>query len=397
MRAISISTLILSISLSAPAWAKTLALSEFLQRAESQSPDLSIEKSMNEEAKARAQGVRIPPPMVGLMTMKENGTSNQGIEISQEIPFPTKILKEKEARANEAKVQNSLFTYRKNAFLLEARTAYFEFWQTFERTKLLNEKKEWLKKHLKVSRSTARSDSAAQIHLLGTESEADLLENEILEMKVELVEKTNALKVFVPDLILTDLEPQEPKLESIELTDKTKSPILDWKESELKAAETSRSLKKQAYLPDLFLRYRSYNGNEMTPKNDEIMVGISLPFLFFWQPQAEVSEASARSQRVEAELRKARVDVETKLNSLLAKSDALEKQILNLKEKLIPRAHRRMRLVDNLSVRSMEGLDQHRMVMLDYLDLQLKEVNARVEFERAMNELSKLLGREARL
>lgn len=37
------------------------------------------------------------------------------------------------------------------------------------------------------------------------------------------------------------------------------------------------------------------------------------PCLFFWQPQSEVSEISARGQRAQAELEKSRVDFETRV------------------------------------------------------------------------------------
>lgn len=79
----------------------------------------------------------------------------------------------------------------------------------------------------------------------------------------------------------------------------------------------------------------------------------------------------------------------------MAKSESLKKQLMTLKVKLIPRAEKRMRLVENLSARSIEGLDTHRMVMLDYLDLRTKELNARNEFEKALIEISRLIGKEA--
>lgn len=374
---------------------QTLSLAAYLIRVEVESPDLVIEKSMNEEAKARAQGLRLNPPMVGLMTMRDASGSNRGFEISQEIPFPTKIQKEKEVRDLELQTQNSISTYRKNEILLQARGAYFDFWIAFEKSQILQEKRKWLKNHVKISRSTARSDSAAQVHLLGTESEADLLENEILESATDLIEKRNTLKIFAPDLVVEDILPQEPKLEIIEVDPKSKSALIAWKENEVKMSEAAKSLKKQSYLPDFVIRYRSYDGNEMTARNEEVMVGITLPFLFFWQPQAESVEASARSQRTQAELRKTRVDFQGRLSSLLQKTESLKKQLTTLKDKLIPRAHKRMKLVENLSVRSMEGLDEHRTVMLDYLSLKLKALDARVDYEKTIIELAKLIGREA--
>lgn len=369
-----------------------LNIEDFLKRVQAQSPEIQVEKSMKEEFKAKAQGVRIPPPMIGFMNMKDSGGNNQGLEVTQEVPFPTKITKEKEVRDLEAQAQNASFSYKKNEILLEARKAYFEFWKAFENKKILEEKLAWLKNHVRLSRSIARSDSTGQIHLLATESELDQLDNEILEAQTELVEKINILKTFIPDLQTENLTPESwPKLEVIAVEKNQKSLLVDAKESDLKAASSAKDLKKQSYLPDLVLRYRSYNGNDMTPRNEEIMIGITLPFLFFWQPQSEVAEASARLQRAEAEVLKARLATETQLKSLFEKSKAIGKQVENFKEKLIPRAHKRMKLVENLTVRTMEGLDEHRMVMLDYLDLRQKEINSRFEFEKVNIEILKIV------
>lgn len=373
------------------AGSNNLNIEEFLQKVQAQSPEIQVENSMNEEFKAKAQGVRISPPMVGFMNMKDSGGTNQGIEVTQELPFPTKITKEKEVREFEAQVQSKNFSYKKNEILLDARKAYFDFWKTFESKKILEEKLTWLKNHVRLSRSVARSDSAGQIHLLASESEQDQLDNEILEVQADLVEKANALKTYVPDLRTENLIPESlPKSEFFSLERNQKSILVDVKESDLKAASSIRDLKKQFYFPDLILRYRSYKGNDMTPRNEEIMIGVTLPFLFFWQPQSEVAEASARLQRAEAEVLKAKLSVETQVKSLLEKSEAIRKQVENFKEKLIPRAHKRMKLVENLTVRTMEGLDEHRMVMFDYLELRQKELNARLELEKINIQILKI-------
>lgn len=368
------------------------SLNEYISQVLTQSPALQVEKFLSDEVAARASGVRIPPPMVGVMNMKDPGGTNQGIEISQEIPFPTKIAKDLEARQFEADVRKSNQSYRQNEILNQARLGYFSFWSAFQKNGILKQKRDWLKKHAKLTRTVTRSDSAAQLHLLAIESEVDQLENEVLEAETKLAEARNALRLFAPDLNPDQMTPQAPPLENIQIDPASKSTLISWKEMELKSAQASQSLKKQAYLPDLFIRYRGYNGNESTASSQEVMVGVTLPFVFFWQPQAESSESSARALRAEAELRKTRTDVDANLRSLSLKIENLQKQLSSLQNKILPRAHRRMRLVDALSPRTMEGLDEHRSVMLDYLDIQTKAIDVRFEFERSVSELRTLIG-----
>lgn len=373
-------------------WANALSLDEYLNQVQTQSPELKIEKSMRDESEAKAQGVRIPPPMVGVMNMKEGSTSNQGIEVSQELPFPTKILKEKETRKLEAESQKNALVYRNNEILARARTAFFDFWSAYEKLEIIKERRNWLKTHLKLARSATRSDSTGKVHLLGIESDVDMLENDVLEAESLLIEKGNALKVYAPQINFDEVRPEVPKIEFRKVDSRIKTSNVALKESELKAAEANKDLKGQAYLPDIFLRYRGFNGNETTPRSEEVMVGITLPFVFFWQPQAEKSEASARYLRAQAELQKIQVENETKIKNISSRINALEKQLSTLDSSLLPRAHKRMKFVENLSPRTMEGLDEHRTVMLSYLDLKLKQIETRMELEKSLSELIALFG-----
>jgi len=370
--------------------AQSLTFNDYLKLVETQSPDLIVEKSIKDEAQAKSSGIRLNPPMIGFMTMKEAGSTARGLEISQEIPFPTKIFKEKETRNLEVQMQNSYFSYRRQEILLQARLTYFEFWKAFEKLKIIKEKRDWLKTHTRITRSATRSDSESQIHLLDIESELDMLENEVLEAESNLIEKRQTLKTMAPELKDLNFNAVTPEPATLEINSRKKSALIESKEKIVQKAEADLNLKKQSYLPDFFIRYRKFNESEMLPKNEEIMIGVSLPFLFFWQSKSESAEASAKLTRAQAELQKIKIQTETSLTGLLQKQDSLKKQLDTLNEKLIPRAHRRMKLVGNLSTRTMDGLEAHRSVMLDYLELRTKAIDARFEFENTLAEILKL-------
>lgn len=380
-------------SLTPAAFAKTtLTLSEFLNEVRSRSPDLELEKANIDAAEARASGIRINPPMIGLMEMKEQEGNSRGYEISQEIPFPTKIIQDKKVRNLELETQKESSNYQKVLLFADARNAYLNFWSVYTRLNILKEKHEWLKHHLKISRTSSWSDTEAKIHLLEVESDADILENEVLSLQSELVDKQNALRIFAPGIQVESIVPAEPMMASVQIEKANSSPTIVWKEKELEARNAMLGLKKQAYLPDFFVRLRSFNGNDASLQSQELMVGINLPFLFFWQPRAEVAESSAQRMKAEIELQKSRIDFESKLSSLSKKAQSLELQIKNLKDKLIPRAEKRMKLVRNVSQRTMEGLDQHRSIMLSFLDFKTKAIELRLEHENTIREILKLTG-----
>lgn len=369
---------------------KQLSLSDFLEKVEAQSPGLAIEKANIESAEARASGIRLNPPMIGYMQMKDGSGTNRGYELSQEIPFPTKISKDKEIRNLESESQKEMSQVQRLLVLADARVAYLSFWSAFSKLEIQKEKLEWLKEHIRLTRSSSWSDTSAKSHLLETESESDLLENDVLSTESELIVTRVALRNFAPDLNTSDVVPVEPAIPQFEVKKETTSSTVTQKEKELAFMTAREDFKKQAYLPDFVVRIRSFNGNETTPQSQELMVGISLPFLFFWQPKAEIAEASAQKLKAQAELQKSKIDFEIKVSSLTKKLEINQKQLKNLKEKLIPRSERRMKLVNGLSTRTMEGLDQHRSAMLGQLDLKMKAIDLRLEFERGLQELLKL-------
>lgn len=372
--------------------APALSLEAYLQQARGQNLSLAASRAEAEAASSRAQGIRLNAPMVGYMSMREGGATAKGLEVSQEIPFPTKIFQDKEARSLEAEAQLASADYATQQLLAEARSAYVAYWAANERLRIAREKRDWLREHTRLARAASRADSSAQVHFLGVEAEADLQENEVLVAEADLAENRADALAILGKGEEADFVPQEPPLAALEKTRPKKSSFLDWKEKQVAAAAALVSNKKQAYLPDLFLRYRDYGASSMRPANQEIMVGVSLPFLFFWQPRAEVAEASAMRIRAEAELENAKVATHLKIQSLTARAEALREQLEIVKTKLLPRSHRRMRLVDNLSPRSMEGLEDHREAMYSHLDFQQKAVDLRLSYEATVAEIAKIAG-----
>lgn len=372
--------------------ASRLTMPQFLSEVRATSPEFAIEKANVEGSRARASGIRINAPMIGYMQMKDGSGTNHGLEIAQEIPFPTKISHTKKVRDLELEAQLESSQLQEVSLLAEARAAFVAFWSTYARLNIQKEKHDWLINHVKITRTTSWSDTAAKIHLLEVETDADLVENEVLALESDLVEKRNGLKIYAPGLKGDDLIPVEPEPIPIKFDKHSPSLLVTLREKELHAKEALVDLQKQAYAPDLFVRLRSYNGNESTPRSQELMVGISVPFLYFWQPKAEVAEASAQRMKAQAELQKSKIDLDGRFSSLIKRAESTQAQIRNLKEKLIPRSERQAKLVQNLSQRTMEGLDEHKKVMLGLLDLRIRAIELRVAYEDLTKNIMQLTG-----
>lgn len=123
------------------------------------------------------------------------------------------------------------------------------------------------------------------------------------------------------------------------------------------------------------------------------MVGVTLPFAFFWQPNSESKAASSERLQAEYELEKQKRSIDADKKILIGRIESFKKQIDTLKQKLIPRAEKRMKLVHNLAPRDMETLQDHRETMEAFPELKMKLLSLRVDYEQAVSGLEKYLSK----
>lgn len=370
-----------------------MSLDSFLQKVRTENLSIKIETLKADAASAKSAGVQIPPPMVSVNQMNmDTGDTAKGFEISQEIPFPSKLTSDHSAREFAAKSQNEYRFARQKEILAQAKTLYFSLWAAQEKLNLLSEKKNLLKNHIKLARSTARSDSFAGIHLLRAESDLDLLENETIAAEQSLNEKQNEVAIFINTDPSSKILVEEPPLSQIPINDPTEnSHQIQTMKFSLESLRSKESNAKSSWFPDLNLRYKEMGATNMYPRYNEVMVGITLPFVFFWQPNSESKAASSERLQAEYELEKQRREIDADKKTLAGRVESLKKQLDVLRQKIIPRAEKRMRLVQNLAPRDLETLQDHRETMEAFPELKLKLLDLRLEYEQAISSLEKYL------
>lgn len=375
------------------AFGNEISLDQFLQKVKEQNLNLKLEAARLDASDAKAVGIRLPPPMLGVTLGKEDpGNSPTGLEISQSIPFPSKIKANHSARTYEAQAQKEMLSANQNEILSKAKLAYIDLWLMQERIEVIKQKRRILEEHIKLSRSAVRSDSFLKIHLLKAESDYDLLENELESSKQKLKEKQlSLLEISNDDL---DINPVaiEPPISSIpKLNSQNAIPQLEALRFTLEGFKERESEAKASWLPDFNLRYKQMGATSSSSKYSEVMIGITLPFAYFWQPDAEAK--TAKIDKIQAELNLGREikNIDTRLATTYSKVESLQKQLLNLKNKLIPRAEQRMKVVHNLAPRDMETIQDHRETMEAFPDLKATEIELRMQYEESIAELEKYI------
>jgi outer membrane protein, heavy metal efflux system len=368
-----------------------VSLENFLQLAKKENLSLKISEAQINAANAGAVGWNLPAPMLGLSHFSDESGATLGFEFSQALPFPTKLSSDQTARKAEVAARQAERAEALNSLLSQVRLIYFQLWQSQQRLLVMEEKKRAIEEHLKLANAGARSDSFQKIHILKAESDLDLLENEIFQIKQEFRERQ------INAALLVSRSPQDfqPLAEELPLSPlpATASGVNSYQvlmaKSELEKASALTSEARATWLPDFNLRFRQMNGTASNPRYAEVMVGVSLPFLYFWQASAAVEKASAEQLQAERFLQLTQQKVAAEKESRMRRAESLFKQIQLIREHLIPRAEKRQKLVHNLAPRDMEILQDHRETMEALPDLKLKLLDLRGQYEEAIAELNR--------
>lgn len=360
------------------AWADSI--DSFLTKVKTKNLEISSQSSLISAAEARSRGLSLKAPMVGVGQMRSLEGPAYAFEVQQEVPLSNRLSTDKKSRElsyDLQKKESDFFTREK---MLEARLAFISYWKNFETIKYREEIRDWLKQHLSYARSVLRSDSSASVYALEIESYLGIIENEISTIKSSLESEKAKLKElsfdenYDPGLPIVD---EEKPLPEASLTSRVSSINL----SRLKIANSNLEVAKSAYFPNLVFKVRKLDRPMIGMANQEIMIGIDLPFAFFWQPRAENAEAVSNKYMVEAQYRKAEVESEAYKQSLKSKAEILKKQMRTLKEISIPAAEKALKYSKNIAPRDMTGLETHRRILQDYIELKSQLIEIRMNYE----------------
>lgn len=369
-----------------------LSLDEFVERAVKNNLDLRLAEAEVGKAKAHSSGVRIPAPQIALNQMNMNGGGTaRGWQVSQSIPFPTKIHADYRARETALQGETQRFVAKSQEIKAMARYIYFFVWQAQERERILQEKEGLLKKHLSVARSVARSDTFSQIHLLKVESEIDQLKNELTS--VEQVQKermTIAAQFLDADPAEFSFQATDPGLAVLpQIGDIVSIPQVKALEHQVQTLTAREREKKTNWLPEVNVSYNHMEQTMRFPEFNQITVGVTLPFLYFWQPKSNVGQAIADKHVAEIELQKTKRSIQADKVNLTQTIESLKKQIVLLSNDVLQRAYKRKKLFEYISPRDLSSLQEHLDTYLSIPNIQLQILALKEKYEQATAQLAK--------
>lgn len=363
------------------------SIESFLSKVKIKNLDIASQGNLISAAEARSKGLSLKAPMVGVAQMRNLEGVSYAFEVQQEVPLSSRLSKDKKSREDSYELQKKESEYFSREKLLEARVAYVSYWKNYEKIKYTEEVRNWLKQHAEYVRSVVRSDAATNVYALEIQSYLGLIENEVSSLKGLLENEKVKLKELSFDETYDPGVPtlDEPKpLPEEALSSRISSINL----SKLKVASSNLEVAQTASLPNLFFKARKLDRPMVGMANQEIMVGIDLPFAYFWQPRAEKAEAIANKYQAEANYRKSEVQSEAMKLALKEKAAILSNQLKTLKGVSVPAAEKALKYSKNIAPRDMSGLETHRRIFQDYIELKSQLLEIRMNYEEIYSNWS---------
>ncbi len=384
---------------------KTISLSEALARALSKNARLA---AVRYEVKASRASVNADEPILPSPTVTGSSMGNSGpfqkrietsVSVSQTIPFPTKSFSKRKALSYEGDVRQAMTRSYARQLKNDVVRVYYEYLAASKQLQLLSELKGIYHHHLKRLWAGAAQDQLMKSHILSAQSELSALDNELESARAFQETSRGELNVLMGELPTALLgTPEEPSLSSVPdaLDEDSLNAILtrhpDYQEvdARLKQAESLRSAARASWLPDLMISYRYNKRLDVMPDEQEVMVGVSVPLVTFWQPMAENERATARLEAARSEKIQQDRKLLLRYMKIRAHLIALHAQLENLEKRIVPEAHQRVKIVTSLSPTDMSSLIEHREALEKYVKFKMELITKRTEYESAIAALQNL-------
>ncbi len=235
-----------------------------------------------------------PWPGAGLGT---EVTSNIGVMISQEIPFPGKRKLAGDMSVKESEAEWQLYEQTKLSVVSRIKQAYYRRAYAFAAVDVLDRNLELLSKILRITEARYSVGKAAQQDVFKAQTQISILQTK----KVQLEREKRAREAEINSLVNrspgsplprpADLRPMAvpAKLEELYAAARENSPMLRRDEKMIQRAEVAVNMARKEYYPDVTLNGGYYNMGGMAPMY-MFRADFKIPLYFFRKQRAAVTE-----------------------------------------------------------------------------------------------------------
>lgn len=387
-----------------------ISLKSLIDEALMSNPQIQAAKFRSEAAKARVKLLRsledpkfeyeydkITADMDAVMRGKT--APMRTFSVSQEVPFPTKLLLRKQAAKKEADSFEQEYKETERKIIKDLKEAYFQLFLSRKKISVTKENLDLLKQFIQIANGKYSVGKANQQDVLKAQVEYSKLSNQLVLMEQEekisvaMLDSILNRQIDTPVGILQEkneaqLELNEEKV--VKLTKENRAELKSFQEM-LRKSEIDYSLAKQEYLPDFMLKYKREE-RDGGMGSWAGMLGVSIP-LWFWEKQNSfVKEAGANLEVVKAEYKAAENMVLFEARASYAKFQAAGNLVKFYETGVLPQAQAALNT-------SRLGYQADKVDFLDLLDsqrslreFQMEYFESQADLEIALADLERSIG-----
>jgi outer membrane protein, heavy metal efflux system len=377
----------------------TFDLDHIINLALERNPAIAGAQSVIEQNEGRRiEAGAYPNPTIGAQTANAalrdptNGTrlTEYSMNIHQTVEWPgMRAARKDAAEAGLAGATVGLDEAKLN-LIAEVKQVFYELLLAERTVDLLQQNLEIVQEVARIVKARVRSGEGPQF-------ESVKAEVEVLKAKQEMTKAKNAVRVKLVGLdtltsgalgprykVQGDFRSLREHLdpEQMAARDLSQHPVLKRHGKLVEQAESTVSKERQARVPNVTL----FGGYAREVGREAVLGGVSVPTPLWYRQQGHIATALGTQRKEEAELLRARNEINRAINQHAREAETAQEQILVYEEGLLKQAQEALRIAQ-LSFR------QGASSLLDVLDAQRVQRQITVDYNLARFELSLALTR----
>ncbi len=362
---------------------------------------LGAQSVIEQDEGRRTQAGAYPNPTIGGHTGKGAlrdpsigpRVTEYGMTLNQTVEWPgMRAARKDAAEAGLASATVGLDEAKLN-LIAEVKQVFYELLLAERTVDLLQQNLEIVQDVLRIVKARVRSGEGPQF-------EAIKAEVEVLKAKQEITKAKNIVRVRLVELdtltagalgsrykVQGDFRSLRSRLdpEQMAARDVSEHPTLKRREKLVEQAEFTVTKERQGRVPNVTL----FGGYARDTGREGMVAGVSLPTPLWYLQQGHIATALGTQRKEEAELLRARNELNRAINQHAREAETAQEQILVYEEGLLKQAQEALRIAQ-LSFR------QGASSLLEVLDAQRVQRQITVDYNLARFELSQALTRYER-
>lgn len=308
--------------------------------------------------------------------------------LSQEIPFPTKLILRTRSSGLEAKSFEEDYKEKRNELIRKVKESYYRISLNNREIQIKEDTKILFDQLIKTLTNRYSLGKATQQEVLKAQTEYSRLDNDVILLREEKRINQSMLKMLLGrpqgDELLEPplkLEPRNFKVDKSKLyglLEENRPELLSGR-AMVKKAKVDRALSFQEYFPDIMLKYKREE-NKGGLGTWAGMIGVTFPLWFFDKQDSFVKEAKANLEEAKSQYAGLENVVSYELEAALATLDAKAELAELYKTSFLPQGEAAF---DSASI----GFEAGRNSFLDFLDSERMLLDFKLEYAKALAEL----------